>query len=155
MSPTQVRRSVGYEQDDLEAADVVDDARQAAALEGDIALGTTRAEDHGLPSRPGRRHSCRYPGGYTWSMQLTTQDDLLKALRRIEGQVRGIHRMIEDGRDCVDVVRQMTATRAALDALAHRTVAENLRACVDTADLSPDAARSLELGLSALKGMRL
>ena len=98
---------------------------------------------------------CAYPGGYTWSMQLSNQEDLLKALRRIEGQVRGIHKMIEDGRECVDVVRQMTATRAAMDALAHRTVAENLRACVRTADLSPDVARNLEFGLSALKGMRL
>lgn len=88
-------------------------------------------------------------------MQLSNQDDLLKALRRIEGQVRGIHKMIEDGRDCGDVVRQMSAARAAMDALAHRTVAENLRACVDTGDLSPAAAHNLELGLSALRGMRL
>jgi DNA-binding FrmR family transcriptional regulator len=88
-------------------------------------------------------------------MQLSNQGELLKALRRIEGQVRGIHKMIEEGRDCVDVVRQMTATRAALDALAHRTVADNVRACVNTADLSPEAVRNLEHGLSALKGMRL
>ncbi len=40
---------------------------------------------------------------------------LLTRLRRIEGQVRGIHRMLEEGRGCEDILTQLTAARSALD----------------------------------------
>ncbi len=41
------------------------------------------------------------------------KDDLLKRLRRIEGQVRGIQRMIEDERDCHEILQQLSAVRSA------------------------------------------
>jgi DNA-binding FrmR family transcriptional regulator len=41
------------------------------------------------------------------------QADLTVRLRRIEGQVRGVQRMIEDGRECPDILQQMAAIRAA------------------------------------------
>lgn len=43
-----------------------------------------------------------------------TRDDLLKRLRRVEGQLRGIQRMLEEDRDCQDIVQQMNAAQAAL-----------------------------------------
>ena len=42
------------------------------------------------------------------------QTDLTVRLRRIEGQVRGVQRMIEDGRECPDILQQMAAIRSAM-----------------------------------------
>jgi DNA-binding FrmR family transcriptional regulator len=58
---------------------------------------------------------------------------LLKRLTRIEGQVRGIARMVEDDRYCVDVITQMAAARAALDAVALHLLENHLRGCVQSA----------------------
>ncbi|AAF12208.1 MAG TPA: transcriptional regulator [Deinococcus radiodurans] len=43
------------------------------------------------------------------------EEKLLKRLRRIEGQVRGIQKMVEEGRDCHDILTQFAAVRSALD----------------------------------------
>ena len=48
------------------------------------------------------------------------QRDVLNRLRRIEGQVRGLVEMIQNGRDCEDVAQQMTATRRAMDKAFYR-----------------------------------
>ena len=45
-----------------------------------------------------------------------TDQKVLKRLRRIEGQVRGLQRMIEEGRDCHDILTQLSGVRSALDA---------------------------------------
>ena len=52
------------------------------------------------------------------------RDDVLLRLRRIEGQVRGIHRMVEENRDCRDIVTQLSAVKAAVSSLS-TLVAEN------------------------------
>jgi CsoR family transcriptional regulator, copper-sensing transcriptional repressor len=52
------------------------------------------------------------------------RDDVLLRLRRIEGQVRGIHRMVQENRDCRDVVTQLAAVKAAVASL-NTLVAEN------------------------------
>ena len=49
-------------------------------------------------------------------------DDVLKRLRRLEGQIRGVQRMIEEGQDCTDVVTQLSACKAALDRVGYRLV---------------------------------
>jgi len=51
--------------------------------------------------------------GYT-----ATKDQLQTRLRRVEGQVRGIERMVEEDRYCIDVLTQISATQAALDKVA-------------------------------------
>ena len=58
---------------------------------------------------------------------------LLKRLNRIEGQVRGVARMIQDDRYCVDVITQLTAARAALDAVALRLLEDHTQGCVQSA----------------------
>jgi DNA-binding FrmR family transcriptional regulator len=58
---------------------------------------------------------------------------LLKRLNRIEGQVRGVARMIESDRYCVDVITQLTAVRAALDAVALRLLEDHTQGCVQSA----------------------
>ena len=54
----------------------------------------------------------------------------IKRLRRIEGQVRGLQRMINDDRYCIDVLTQITSVAAALEAVALGLVDEHLRHCV-------------------------
>ena len=59
-----------------------------------------------------------------------TKDQLLKRLRRIEGQVRGIERMVEDDRYCIDVITQISAVQAALDKVALGLLDGHARHCV-------------------------
>ncbi|MHB8613631.1 MAG: metal-sensitive transcriptional regulator [Candidatus Dormibacteraceae bacterium] len=81
-------------------------------------------------------------------------DDLVKALRRIEGQARGIQAMIRGGRECAEVVQQLAAMRNAVDRVSHRVVAANLRACLAGIDVPLDVRPKLERGLAALGGLR-
>lgn len=57
-------------------------------------------------------------------------DDLTKRLRRVEGQVRGLQAMLADGRDCREVVTQMTAATKALEQAGFRLVAAGLTYCL-------------------------
>ena len=63
--------------------------------------------------------------GYT-----ATKDQLLKRLRRIEGQVRGVEGMVTDDRYCIDVLTQISAIQAALDKVALGLMDEHARHCV-------------------------
>ena len=56
--------------------------------------------------------------------------DLQKRLRRIEGQVRGIHQMLEDERDCREIVTQISAAGKALEQVGFNLVAAGLTWCV-------------------------
>ena len=58
------------------------------------------------------------------------KDALLKRLKRIEGQVRGLQKMIEDERYCIDVLTQISATTAALDGVALGVLEDHVRHCV-------------------------
>jgi DNA-binding FrmR family transcriptional regulator len=60
-------------------------------------------------------------------------------LRRIEGQVRGINRMIDEGRPCTEVVTQVLAARAALDRVLEEVVSAHVGECLAT--LPPEDAR--------------
>jgi DNA-binding FrmR family transcriptional regulator len=58
------------------------------------------------------------------------KEQLLKRLARIEGQVRGISRMIEDDRYCIDVLTQLGAVDTALEAVAVKVLEEHVQHCV-------------------------
>ena len=62
-----------------------------------------------------------------------TKDDLLKRLRRVEGQVRGLHRMVEEDAYCIDVLTQVSAATKALQSMAVVLLEEHLRHCVSDA----------------------
>lgn len=66
------------------------------------------------------------------------KDALLKRLRRVEGQVRGLQRMVEADTYCIDVLTQVAAATSALQSVAVKLVDEHLRHCV------ADAAASAE-----------
>ena len=59
-----------------------------------------------------------------------TKDQLQKRLRRIEGQVRGIEKMIDEDRYCIDVLTQISAIQAALDKVALGLLDGHARHCV-------------------------
>ncbi len=63
-----------------------------------------------------------------------------KRLKRIEGQVRGISRMIEEDRYCIDVVTQIGAVRAALRRLEEHILRDHVAHCVEHAIASGDKA---------------
>ena len=64
-------------------------------------------------------------------MEFTADElaDVVKRLRRAEGQIGGVIRMIEDGRDCADVVTQLAAVSRALDRAGFKIIATGLRQC--------------------------
>ena len=65
---------------------------------------------------------------------------LIRRLHRIEGQVRGIERMVADDRYCIDVLTQLAAVTTALDALGVRILDDHVRHCVAHAMASGDRA---------------
>ena len=78
--------------------------------------------------------------GYT-----ATKDDLLKRLRRVEGQVRGVEGMVADDRYCIDVVTQITAIQAALDKVALGLLEDHANHCIIGGDESEADERTAEL----------
>ena len=66
-------------------------------------------------------------------MQTETRKAAIKRLARIEGQVRGVSRMIDEDRYCIDVVRQVQAIKAALSGLERLVLDDHLDTCVETA----------------------
>jgi CsoR family transcriptional regulator, copper-sensing transcriptional repressor len=61
---------------------------------------------------------------------LTRKDDYLKRLRRVEGQVKGISRMVDDEAYCIDILTQVSAATKALQAVALGLLDEHLNHCV-------------------------
>jgi CsoR family transcriptional regulator, copper-sensing transcriptional repressor len=68
-----------------------------------------------------------------------------KRLRRIEGQVRGVERMVEEERYCIDVVTQVTAIQAALDKVALELLGDHAAHCVVGAPAGKQDERTEEL----------
>jgi CsoR family transcriptional regulator, copper-sensing transcriptional repressor len=66
------------------------------------------------------------------------KEALVKRLHRVEGQVRGIERMVEDDRYCIDVLTQIAAVSTALESLALKILDEHVRHCVAGALSSGD-----------------
>jgi len=72
-------------------------------------------------------------------MHRDDKPQLLARLNRIEGQVRGITRMIEEGRYCIDVLTQINAARAALAKVESEMLKAHLNHCIEGAIASGDA----------------
>jgi len=71
-------------------------------------------------------------------MKKDTRDNCLKRLRRIEGQVQGLARMVEADRYCIDVVTQISAVRAALRRVEEEVLRDHVAHCVEHAIDSGD-----------------
>jgi CsoR family transcriptional regulator, copper-sensing transcriptional repressor len=75
---------------------------------------------------------------------LEDKDALIGRLHRIEGQVRGIERMLSDERYCIDILTQISAATTALDAIALKLLEGHVGSCVATALASADQAAAAE-----------
>lgn len=71
----------------------------------------------------------------------TEMQAVVKRLRRAQGQIGGILKMIEDGRECQDVVTQLAAVSKAVDRAGFAVIALGLRQCLT----DPDAAGSMDV----------
>jgi DNA-binding FrmR family transcriptional regulator len=72
------------------------------------------------------------------------KEALIKRLRRIEGQVRGLEKMVEDDRYCIDVLTQVSAVSKALESVAFEVLDDHVRHCVAGAIASGDKRDAAE-----------
>ncbi|WP_307432606.1 metal-sensitive transcriptional regulator [Pseudarthrobacter defluvii] len=93
------------------------------AIEGTIAAAEQPAAQDGTPP----------PHGYTGN-----KDAYLRRLKRIEGQVRGIARMVDEDKYCIDILTQVAAVTKALHAVSLGLVEEHIGHCVVGAASEPD-----------------
>jgi DNA-binding FrmR family transcriptional regulator len=63
----------------------------------------------------------------------TVKKDSLNRLRRIEGQVRGIMRMVDSGEYCIDIINQVVAVQKALDGVSKNVMKRHVESCVSEA----------------------
>jgi len=113
------------------------------------ALEASPVESRGLSSRA--LHTETWGTGWVIMMSEQIQREMLARLRRIEGQARGVQRMIEDDRDCLDILAQLSSLRSAAYGASVALTEQYAMQCLAVADgrespgrASPDeAVRSL------------
>ena len=75
--------------------------------------------------------------GYT-----ETKPDLLKRLNRVEGQVRGVSKMVQDDKYCIDILTQVSAAKAALDKVALELLRDHAKHCLTNDDVKSHSKES-------------
>ncbi len=73
-----------------------------------------------------------------------TKKDVLPRLKKIEGQIKGIHKMVEKERYCIDIINQVTAAQRALDQVSLRIMRRHIESCVANAIKSDGGAPIME-----------
>jgi CsoR family transcriptional regulator, copper-sensing transcriptional repressor len=95
-------------------------------------------------------------GGMTTSSKKVVQPDkqqMLNRLKRIEGQVRGIHKMVEEDRYCVDVMHQVSAVNSALNKVSLALLADHTHHCVARAVKEDNGAEAIDEVLDVMERM--
>ncbi len=77
-------------------------------------------------------------------LEQEVQQELLSRLKRIEGQARGVQKMIEDGRDCTEIVNQLSAMRAATQSASILLLKNYAQLCRARASQDPGAESRLD-----------
>jgi len=72
-----------------------------------------------------------------------SKEDILKRLRRIEGQVRGIQKMIDEDKNCVDTLTQVSAVRAAINKVGGLILEKHSLICIENVVSSEDREKAL------------
>lgn len=91
------------------------------------------------------------------SNQMTTHEAELVRLRRIEGQIRGVQKMIEEKRYCVDILTQLTSIVGAIKSTEENILERHLKGCVHqsfTKGSKDDKARKIDEVIEVLKKFR-
>jgi len=99
------------------------------------------------PSRQSEARASLAPA----AVHRTNGTALARRVNRIEGQVRGIGKMIAEDRYCIDVLTQVSAAKAALDALALELLGAHLHGCVAGAVKSGDGGRAIDETLTVVR----
>src|SRR5437867_2004721 len=95
---------------------------------------------HDLPGKESMNTiATQHVHGYT-----KDKDALIKRLHRIEGQVRGVEKMVEEDRYCIDILTQIAAVNTALESLAFNILDDHVNHCVAGALASGDEADAEE-----------
>ncbi|HEY7590756.1 MAG TPA: metal-sensitive transcriptional regulator [Candidatus Limnocylindrales bacterium] len=100
---------------------------------------TERRSPTSRPAASGRGSAAHFRHSYS-----KDKAGLVRRLSRMEGQVRGIARMIERDEYCVDILQQTAALRAAVDALSVLVLEDHVQGCVRTAAERGEAERYVE-----------
>ena len=79
------------------------------------------------------------------------KSELTRRINRVEGQVRGIGRMLDEDRYCVDILTQIAAVQSALDALGRQLLEHHLHGCVQHAVRSGDGDRAIAEALAVIR----
>jgi DNA-binding FrmR family transcriptional regulator len=74
----------------------------------------------------------------------------LKRLKRVEGQVRGVAKMVENEKYCIDIINQLTAAKNALDGVAKIIMKRHVESCVSHAILNGNAEEKIEELITAV-----
>jgi DNA-binding FrmR family transcriptional regulator len=80
-------------------------------------------------------------------LEVDASEEVVKRLRRVEGQIGGIIRMLEDRRDCTEIVTQMAAASRALDRAGFKLLATGMRQCMSASasgQVEPISAEQME-----------
>jgi DNA-binding FrmR family transcriptional regulator len=83
------------------------------------------------------------------NLDAATRDDVIQRLKRIEGQARGIQKMVDEGRDCEQIMNQLAAIRAATQSLSAELLEEFALHCLR----NPDRYPSPEKAVAQMVGM--
>ena len=70
-----------------------------------------------------------------------TKSKYITRLKRSEGQLRGIQKMMEEERDCIDIITQLTAVRSSVDRIIELMITENLISCINDPLEDPQAQK--------------
>lgn len=74
----------------------------------------------------------------------TTKEDLLKRLRRIEGQIKGIHKMVDNEQTCNDILIQISAVKAAINKVGGLVLENYSKTCIKKAMLQEEPSENVE-----------
>lgn len=76
---------------------------------------------------------------------------IMNRLKRTEGQIRGIQKMIENEQECIDVITQLTAVRSSIDRVMGMIVADNLKNCFENPETNPEEqSKKLEQAINMI-----
>ncbi|WP_459549339.1 metal-sensitive transcriptional regulator [Nocardia sp. X0981] len=104
---------------------------------------------HPTPADPATGGADRAHTGHGY---ITAKDDYLKRLRRIEGQARGLQRMVEEEKYCIDILTQVSAMTKALQAVAMGLLEDHISHCVVDAAVAggPEAEAKIKEATDAI-----
>ena len=106
------------------------DARLSAEVDLGVMLEPTRA----APANPTASWFRGEADGTAMELDAVAMGKVINRLKRAQGQLAGVLRMLEEGRDCEDIVTQLSAVRNALDRAGFAIIATGMRQCLVRAD---------------------